>query len=350
MAEIKIFISHSTADATVATKLMDMLQTQFNLRRDNFFLTSDEELEAGGNWIEEIRRGMQNASIVMPLITPSYMESQFCLCELGASWINEQALVPIIIPPLDYNALASTPYRSWMQAIMLNSIEDLSRVAQAMIQKEVGHVNIVRFNKRAVDFFEETITPFIEEMKKRESVTPAGYKELKGERDAYMEAYNEAEEELKKLKRENAALRDMKNAEKVKEFDYAQMSEWETFMDAAKNAERQLNKLSSYTTSIMFHNDKNIGGFIGDSGDIGELKALESQGYILWDEGWVPDYDHPAVRRAEDALMKLSSVIRNVEDVIYERFESEYEDVRLNLSYSPFWEKVLNQTIYHSTR
>lgn len=160
----KIFISHSTTDGDLAIKLMDMLQTQFNLTRSNFFLTSDEELKYGENWIEEIRNGMQNSNIIMPIITPNFLDSQFCLCELGAAWVNQKALVPIIVPPLDHYALDKTPYRAWLQAITLNSLKDLGRLAEAMKEKGVGDVNIVRFQNRAEKFYEEVLVPFIKVM------------------------------------------------------------------------------------------------------------------------------------------------------------------------------------------
>ncbi|OLO25322.1 hypothetical protein BTR23_24860 [Alkalihalophilus pseudofirmus] len=100
---------------------------------------------------------MDEASIVLPLITPAFLESQFCLCELGATWVNKKGLVPVIIPPLNHTALQDTPFRYWMQTLTINSIDDLSRLAQAMIDRGIGGVNIPRFNTRAKTFFNEVM-------------------------------------------------------------------------------------------------------------------------------------------------------------------------------------------------
>ena len=64
----------------------------------------------------------------------------------------------------------------------------------------------------------------------------------------------------------------------------------------------------------------------------------------------MPDYDHPAIHRADKALDQLSIVIKKYEDNIQfvERFEEEYKDVRFSLLYSTFWEEVLDQSIQHS--
>lgn len=347
----KIFISHAEADNHLAIKLMDMLQSQFNLKRDNFFLTSDEELEIGSNWIEDIRIGMEEANIIMPLITPNFMESQFCLCELGAAWVNEKALVPIIIPPLDHNALANTPYRSWVQSITLNTIKDLQRLAEAMINKGVGTVHIVRFNTRAEDFYEEILIPFIKDMEQREAITPTAFTRLKGERDSYKEAYIETEKELKALNIENNQLRKMKDSEEVKAFDFSKMNEWETFTDAIQKAELELNALPRLIPSILYNDisESSYGGFFGEREDNPTLKKLASEGYIFWDDGYRPDNEHPAIQRAEQALSELTRVIYDNGDILQERFETEYKDLRMSLKFSPFWEKVLNQKIQHSS-
>ncbi|WP_186320426.1 toll/interleukin-1 receptor domain-containing protein [Fictibacillus phosphorivorans] len=350
----KIFISHSTADGDFATRLMDLLQNQFNLTRDNFFLTSDEELEVGDNWIEEIRKGMEDANIIMPIITNNFLDSQFCLCELGASWINQKALVPIIIPPLDYHALDGTPYRAWTQAITLNSVKDLQRIAEAMERKDVGRVRMVRFTNRAEKFFEESIIPFIQKLEKREVVTLEAVKQLKLNIEEYKIAYEEAEEELSRLKNENDALCKMKDASEIREFEFSKMDEWEIFLEAVEETNEQLRRLSPYVTSIMYHDLKKSSsfgvGFIGEQDDKPKLNALQNEGLIKWDNGWEPDYEHPVINRANNAIKKLSNVISgNLDNILFvEKFESEFEDVRLGLEFTPFWEEVLGLTIFHS--
>ncbi|BAH41259.1 MULTISPECIES: TIR domain-containing protein [Brevibacillus] len=346
---VKIFISHATDDATMVTKLMDLLQTQFNLQRENFFYTSDEELKVGGNWIEQIRQGMQDATLIMPIITPRYFESHFCMCELGAAWVNEQALIPIIIPPLKHSALGSTPYRSWAQSITFNSKEDIMRLAESMKDKKVGTFNSVRFNNRAEQFYNEVLSQFVEEMKSREILTPAVLKELRTENHSLIEAYNEAEEEVKKLKAENDALRSLKDAEAVKALDHAKMDEWQSFLDAVTIAKNELDKLPKLVTSVLYHMRKSsYDGFVGDQMDFADLQQLDSKGYIEWDDGWKPVYTHPAVRRADNAIDALQAVIDEDPAIIQDRFEDEYEDVMFGLKYSPFWEEVLGQDIVHS--
>lgn len=350
----KIFISHSTSDGDFVIKLMDLLQTQFGLIRDNFFLTSDEELAYGENWIEQIRSGMNDADIILPIVTPNFLESKFCLCELGATWANQKALIPVIIPPLDHNSLDDTPYRRWLQSITLNSVKDIQRLAQAIKDKKVGDINMVRFTTRAEKFFDDTLTPFVKLIEKRKVITQEEINRLYEELTQYKDAYSRTEEELDKYKIENEKLRNLKDADEVRELDFSQMEEWDTFINAVEEVKTLLYPLSSYIVSILFHDRKSnkYGGFIGEQTDNATLRSFENEGYIKWDEGWVPDYDNPKIIKADNALEKLNKLIHLYEEnsTFYERFEKEYEDIRLSLMYTPFWEKVLGLRIFHSNK
>ena len=84
------------------------------------------------------------------------------------------------------------------------------------------------------------------------------------------------------MKKENAALRKMKDASEVKAVDYEQMDEWDSFMDVVEKVKEQLKPLSHFITSNLYHNrERNTyGGFIGEQEDLGKLKAFENEGYI----------------------------------------------------------------------
>ncbi|MGA5715033.1 TIR domain-containing protein [Bacillus bombysepticus] len=350
----KIFISHSSKDAQLAISLMDMLQTQFNLQRSNFFLTSDDELKIGEDWIEKIREGMDEASIVLPLITPAFLESQFCLCELGASWVNKKGLFPVIIPPLNHTALQDTPFRSWMQTLTINSTDDLSRLAQAMIDREIGGVNIPRFNTRAKTFFNEVLTPFIDKMKDRPTFSASTVKSLMKELEEYKKALESSEEEVEKLRKENEALRSMKNAEEIKELDYQHMDEWEKFAKKTNELKMLLRKLPRLVPSVIFQAYKDARqrayyqGFYSQSEKV-DLERLDNEGFIQWDEGWVPNNEHPLIIKVEKAIQELEDFMGNIKDEnTVARFEEEYENVIFDLIYSTFWENVLGTSIYHS--
>jgi hypothetical protein len=341
----KIFISHASADAKLVNALMDLFQTQFNLTRDNFFNTSDEQLTAGGNWVEQIRAGMHQTDLVMPIITPSYLESAFCICELGAAWVNATNLIPLIVPPLTYKALDPTPYRAVVQTISLDSQEGLTRLFDAFTGRGIGTgTNMTRFLKRADEFRKEKLEPFIEEMKMREIVTPALVKQLREEKERAEEAYEEAEDELSKLRAENEKLRNMKDAKEVQAMDDAYMDEWEKFMDQVLQVQIDLKPLSRLTTSVLYYSFKGM-PFTGDQYTNATLAGLEGAGLVFWDNGWFVDNKHPSIRNAIATLDNMANVIKNWQESIEDRFLREHPGIRFGLEFYTCWDALFKTDI-----
>lgn len=80
----KVFISHAAADKKLADHLLDLLQTGVDVPRRQIFCTSLEGMGVpkGTTFVEWIRQELVDAKLVVALITPTYFESIFCLCEL----------------------------------------------------------------------------------------------------------------------------------------------------------------------------------------------------------------------------------------------------------------------------
>lgn len=333
---------------------MDMLQTQFSLLRNDFFLSSDHEFTIGDNWIEKIREGMDESSIVLPIVTSNFVGSQFCLCELGASWVNKKGLVPVIIPPLDHNALNDTPYRGWMQALTIRSEENLLELAQGMKERGLGDVHIPRFRSRAKLFYNEVVIPYIEKVKDKPIVTASEVNKLNNKLIEYEASLDASEADLEKLRKENEELRNLKDAEEIKEIDYRKMDDWEEFVEKADELRRQLQKLPRLVPSVVYkkyqddYEKPDLPGFHSPSERTG-LEKLGSKGYIYWNDGWLLNEEHPRINQIEEAVNDLDSFLMfSKSDEIERRFLEEFDNIIFDLKYSPFWEKVLGVNIYHS--
>jgi len=345
---MKIFISHSSQDEELVNAFMDLFQTQFNLTRQNFFNTSDFQLELGGNWIEEIKTAMQESTLVLPIITPNYLDSHFCLCELGAAWVKDTQLFPIIVPPLTHRALDATPYRAWKQSVTLDSEEGMTRLYDAFVKNKIGtDPSVTRFLKRVRTFLSQTLEPFIEAMKKKEVVTSELVKELRLEAARYKEAFDKSDDELVALQKENAQLRKVKDAVEVKAIDRAKMDEWDTFLDAVEKVALALKPLNNAVATVLYYDYKGQ-SFIPEPQERSILIGDENKGLVRFDQGWEPDYAHPDMRKAQYALDQFKTVLRQIGDIIEERFEEENEGIRLGLEFSPFWESFFRVKIYQT--
>ncbi len=107
MTKGKLFISHAAADKKLADQLVDLLQTGVDVPRGQIFCTSLEGMGVpkGTTFVEWIRQELVDASLVIALITPNYLDSVFCLCELGATWATQTGFYPLIVPPVAYEDL-----------------------------------------------------------------------------------------------------------------------------------------------------------------------------------------------------------------------------------------------------
>jgi hypothetical protein len=100
----RLFISHSSADQELADAFVDLLETGIQgLSSSHIFCTSLEGLgiPAGMNFVEHIREQLGGCTAFVPLISSNYVQSDFCLCELGATWALLNRMLPVIAPAFD---------------------------------------------------------------------------------------------------------------------------------------------------------------------------------------------------------------------------------------------------------
>ena len=87
---VKVFISHTGADAEVARKIRDLLSGRLNAR-----VFMDQDLSAGENWEAILRRELAEADVVVALLSPGAINSSWMLQELGAAWAMEKPIIPV---------------------------------------------------------------------------------------------------------------------------------------------------------------------------------------------------------------------------------------------------------------
>jgi TIR domain len=62
----------------------------------------------GEDFNEYIKQQIQKPKLVILLMTPAYMESSFCLMELGAAWAQSSKSLAIVVPPIDFTEVTKT--------------------------------------------------------------------------------------------------------------------------------------------------------------------------------------------------------------------------------------------------
>ena len=95
---MRVFISHSGKDATLAKSLVKLLQKSMRLSSDDIRCSSVDgyRLPGGVSTDERLRSEVHDAELIVGLITPDSIKSLYVAFELGARWGAKKPMIPIL--------------------------------------------------------------------------------------------------------------------------------------------------------------------------------------------------------------------------------------------------------------
>jgi hypothetical protein len=104
----KIFISHASTDRGLADLLRDTLLLG-GIPGDRIFYSSSRAtgITSGTDVRAHLRSELQQAGLIIELISTIFLTRPICLLELGGAWALEKPTYPIVVPPLTYNQAAA---------------------------------------------------------------------------------------------------------------------------------------------------------------------------------------------------------------------------------------------------
>lgn len=132
---LDFFISHSSADEPLAEGLVQLLQLAFSIPSKRIRCTSVPgfRMEAGADTDEQIRREVLSCRMLIGLLTPKSLASSYVLFELGARWVLDRALVPLLAKGAKPDGLPG-PLKG-KNALNASRREDL-----AQFLEDIGHL------------------------------------------------------------------------------------------------------------------------------------------------------------------------------------------------------------------
>jgi hypothetical protein len=95
---IEFFVSHSHKDKKVAQALVNFLTFGVGVEAKEIRCTSyaATALSAGADIQQQLRRDLKRCNYFIPLITPNTESSEFVSFEIGAAWVLERRIVPVV--------------------------------------------------------------------------------------------------------------------------------------------------------------------------------------------------------------------------------------------------------------
>jgi hypothetical protein len=126
--EIRLFISHSSADVELAARLVDMLRAALNLPSATIRCTSVDgyRLPGGADTNEQLRREVHDADAFVGIVSAGSLRSPYVLFELGARWGASKHLMPVLSSGTDPSILGSP--LGGLNALRTDSREQLHQI------------------------------------------------------------------------------------------------------------------------------------------------------------------------------------------------------------------------------
>ena len=82
-----IFVSHAVKDKAIVEEFVDLLHLGIGIQPDDTFCSSlpGMDIPTGAAFISHIKAQVTNPDLVLLMISPEFLKSQFCQHEVGAS-------------------------------------------------------------------------------------------------------------------------------------------------------------------------------------------------------------------------------------------------------------------------
>lgn len=93
---LRVFVSHIHEEAALGAVIKGLIEDVFRGHGVVAFLSSDrQDLPAGRKWIEVIERELDQAKVVVSLLSPTSLRRPWVNIELGAAWIKHRHIIPL---------------------------------------------------------------------------------------------------------------------------------------------------------------------------------------------------------------------------------------------------------------
>jgi hypothetical protein len=161
---ISVFISHSHTDAELVTLLITLLRSALNLPSGEIRATSVDgyRLPGGANVNDRLRSEVQDARVLVGVISKASIGSDYVTFELGARWGSGKPMIPLLASDVDGVSLAG-PLKG-INALSCNSSPQLHQFIEDM----AAHLEVKADRPAA---YQKCVDEILEFIRKRRAST-----------------------------------------------------------------------------------------------------------------------------------------------------------------------------------
>ncbi len=345
----KIFISHSGKDKDIAEAFVDLiLHGGLSVPINEIFCTSTEgtKIKSGDDWRKSIKNNIGSAKINFLIISPNYKESEVCLNEMGAAWMTDSIVLPLIVPPINLKTVGVIQEPNQIEKLLdESSLDRIKDIVQAQIDIDNSLIKSDRWTSKKKEFIIRInshlrTNPFEIPMD-RDSFETLNKEKVDLEKTIEIIVEEKLElanlvEQLKLAKDKNEVSAIIGKRKKSTKFD--------EFQTLCNNVKDLLSNQDSIINGVIFKSYSGKEVKIGWEGNRDELDEALANDYI--DEDLDIKWDATKeMRKIYKALQNVSSFINSDLD---EGFDKQYEEnygCPFDISNKKFWEDAFEADI-----
>lgn len=351
---MNIFISHSEKDKVIADAFVDLLVIGANINKSNIFCSSrpGTGIKKGEDFVLYIGDKLKNSDIVFVLFSQNFIESEFCIAELGAVWYSNKDVIPILIRD-DIKFKETTDLFNHISGLRINEEkiddedENISEIAN-IVQKHGITIDISEWNKKRKQFIKRI------EKQINEPILPSKIK---------YEEYIKNTKEISKLKEEienlnklieekNNIIKRIENAQSEKEvsqiihdINKTPQNVINDFESICEKASYILSKYSSALQYILFKHYRIEDVVYSEVNKKynGLDDAIESN-YVDYDPDLRLNENEPIIKKGLETINELKDFIDIAPAELFTYVEEQY-GISLDIQNKNFWNYCLGTRI-----
>jgi len=147
-----VFISHASRDKPLVDRFVDLLETGVGVAGADVVASSIEGrgVPAGVDYRAYLRNKLEDAGVVIFLLSPQFYASPFCMAELGAAWGLGLRVFLLVVPPLD--PMAVTDVFGNVQLELVSSTSSLDKLLDELNELLELSGSVARWTTRRDQF------------------------------------------------------------------------------------------------------------------------------------------------------------------------------------------------------
>lgn len=335
----RVFLSHASVDKPVIDHFVNLiLEGALEIpSRDIFYSSQPEKIPSGMDFNAYMREKIDGAELVIFMVSKNFLGRPFCLCEMGAAWVQTKRRFPIVVPPATFGDL--TAVLSGLQGRRLDDRGQLDALGSELAKALGLDLNLPRWNRKLDAFFGGLPTK-LEELPDHAPVSRQAVAKLEEELEQYKDDNQRAHAEITTLKEQNEALVELKDREEVAAVLSNPGTEPEEFERMADLAQEALSGLSGIVQNAIYKDFRGE-GFVPD--DWNDAESDIENGYLDVSENGRHVTLNPSrrdVTRAVGAVRDLYRWLRTASGDFESWYGQKYDEYPVP-SRRDFWERHL---------